>query len=81
MIPKHLKAAELIGRKCRPISAIRNGAGDGITEKTVCIIDDVVRGHGFDVKTTPCPHCGQYAYIRGVKRSELILLEDEYVSD
>lgn len=76
MISKHLKGNDLIGRKCRPTKPIRNGAGDGVTENTICTIVDVVRGHGFDIQTEPCACCGQYAYIRGVSRSELNLMEE-----
>lgn len=75
MIPLKYKGDELIGKKCRPVHNIRNGAGDGITPKTVCTIVDVVRGHGFTIQTEACPHCGQYAYIRKVKREELELVE------
>lgn len=75
MIPMKYKGSDLIGKRCRPTRNIRNGAGDGITSKTVCKIVDVVRGHGFTIQTETCPHCGQYAYIRKVKREELELVE------
>ncbi len=75
MIPMKYKGSDLIGKKCRPTHNIRNGAGDGITPKTVCKIVDVVRGHGFTIQTETCQHCGQYAYIRKVKREELELVE------
>lgn len=75
MIPMKYKGSDLIGKKCRPTHNIRNGAGDGITSKTVCKIVDVVRGHGFTIQTETCPHCGQYAYIRKVKREELELVD------
>ena len=76
MIPMKYKGSDLIGKKCRPTRYIRNGAGDGITPKTVCTIVDVVRGHGFTIQTETCPHCGQYAYIRKVKREELELVDE-----
>lgn len=75
MITIKYKGSDLIGKKCRPTHNIRNGAGDGITSKTVCKIVDVVRGHGFTIQTETCPHCGQYAYIRKVKREELELVD------
>ena len=54
----------------------QNGGGDGISPATICTIVDVVRGHGFKVKTEKCPCCGQYAYITGVSREDLELIED-----
>lgn len=75
MISLKYKGEDLIGKKCRPVHNIRNGAGDGITPTTVCTIVDVVRGQGFTIRTETCPHCGQYAYIRKVKREELELVE------
>lgn len=75
MIPMKYKGSDLIGKKCRPTHNIRNGAGDGITPKAVCTIVDVVRGHGFTIQTETCSRCGQYAYIRKVKREELELVE------
>lgn len=44
MIDKKYRGEDLIGRKCRPVRNIRNGAGQGITPNTVCTIVSVVRG-------------------------------------
>lgn len=76
MIDKKYRREDLIGRKCRPVRNIRNGAGDGISPSTICKIVDVVRGHGFTIQTEKCPCCGQYAYITRVNRNDLELIED-----
>lgn len=77
MIPTKYKGEDLIGRRCRPLRNIRNGGGDGITPNTVCIITNVVRGHGFTIETVPCPCCGQYAHISRVRRCDLELLQED----
>lgn len=48
-----------------------------VTPTTICTIVDVVRGHGFIIKTDACPHCGQRAYITHVPRNELELIEED----
>lgn len=40
-------------------------------------IANVVRGKGLYIKTEKCPHCGQYAYIIGVSREDLELIEED----
>ena len=77
MIPIKYKAVDLIGRKCRPVCNMKNHGGAGITPATICTIVDVVRGHGFIIKTDACPHCGQRAYITHVPRIELELIEED----
>ena len=77
MIPTKYKGSDLIGRKCRPMYAFRNGAGNGVTPDTVCTIVNVVRGHGFVIETEKCPHCGQYAHISRIPRRDLELIEEE----
>lgn len=77
MIPIKYKGSDLIGRKCRPMYAFGNGAGNGITPNTVCTIVDVVRGKGFVIETEKCPHCGQYARISRIPRRDLELIEEE----
>ena len=76
MISRKYRASELVGRKCRLAEGyeIRNGAGQGITRSTVCTIVDA--SYGITIKTEPCPHCGQYCYIRRVDRKELDLIPD-----
>ena len=75
MIRKDLSGDELIGRKCRTVCPIQNKSGQGITAETICVIKDVVKGHGITIQTEACPVCGQYAYITGVKREELELID------
>lgn len=77
MIDKKYRGEDLIGRRCRPVRNIRNGAGHGITPDTVCTIVSVVRGHGFVVQAEKCPYCGQYAWISRVSRNDLELIEEE----
>lgn len=77
MIPTSIKGNDLIDKRCRPVHPLRNGAGQGITPQSVCIITDVVRGHGISIRTEPCPHCGQCAYITGIDRSELELCDNQ----
>ena len=73
MIDKKINGKDLIGKKCRPVFPLRNGGGAGVSTETICEIVDVVRGHGFTIKTEKCKHCGMYAYISGVKRAEIEL--------
>lgn len=76
MIPRKYTADQLIGRKCRPTCKIRNGSGGGVTQKTICTIVNVTRGSGIAIVTEPCACCGQYAYIRGVNRNDLDLINE-----
>lgn len=77
MIPTKYKRDDLIGKKCHPVHDIKNGGGAGITPATICTIVDVVRGHGFTIKTDVCPHCGQYAYIARIPRNCLELIKED----
>lgn len=75
MISRKYKADELIGRKCRPVHSIRNGAGMVITSETVCTI--VTAHYGVEVKTDKCPCCGQYCFISRIPREDLVLIDDK----
>lgn len=77
MIPKKYTSEQLLGRKCVPVRTIRNGAGECVSQDTVCTIKNVVRGHGITIQTDICHICGQSAYITGVSREELQFLEEE----
>lgn len=77
MIEKKYCGKDLVGKKCRPVRNICNGAGQGITAETICTIVSVVRGHGFIVQTEKCPCCGQYARISRVNRNDLELIEQD----
>lgn len=77
MIPKQLTREQLLGRLCRPVREIKNGAGNVVTPDTICKIADVVRGHGFTIKTEKCPYCGQAAYISRISRDSLQLAEQD----
>ena len=75
MISKKYKGTELKGKKAKVDCDIRNGGGQGISAGSIVTIVNVVRGKGLTIKTEKCPHCGQYAYITGVSREILTLLE------
>ena len=74
MISRKIKSDDLIGRKCRPIHSIKNGAGNCIGSETICTI--VSAHYGVTVKTDECPYCGQSAYISRISREELELVEN-----
>ena len=76
MIPKKYTGEMLKGRKARCLCDISNKGGHGISAGSTVTIVNVVRGKGLYVKTEKCPHCGQYAYINGVARNELELMEE-----
>lgn len=76
MISKRIKGEDLVGRLCRPVHKIKNGAGAVVTEDTRCIIKAVTRGSGITILTEKCPYCGQQAYITRVSRDELELVEE-----
>lgn len=77
MINRRIKGADLIGKRCRPVHSIKNGAGNVVTKDTVCIIKAVTPGSGFAIITEKCPCCGQQSYITRIKREELELVEDD----
>lgn len=76
MIPTKFTRDDLVGRYVRPVRTIRNGAGVGITPQTRCEILDVVRGHGITIKTEKCKCCGMCAFITGIARQDLELIEN-----
>ena len=73
MISRKHKADELVGKKCRPVYSIRNGAGMVITPDTVCTI--VSAHYGVEIRTEKCPCCGMYAIISRIFREDLELIE------
>lgn len=78
MIPKKYTGEMLRGRKARVLADIANKGGCGVSAgSTTVIIKNVVRGKGLYIKTEKCPHCGQYAYITGVSRDVLELIEED----
>lgn len=77
MIDKKLRRDDLIGRKCRSSIPLINGKGEGVSEKTICTIVDVVRGKGIRIRTEKCPYCGQFGDIHAVPREKLDLIEEE----
>ncbi len=77
MIPKKYTGEMLRGRKARTLKDIANKGGCGISAGSIVTIINVVRGKGLYIKTEKCPQCGQYAYITGVVRAELELIEGD----
>lgn len=73
MIPRKIKSDDLVGRKCKPVRNIQNGAGHGITPNTVCTI--ISAHYGVEIKTDPCPCCGQYTVISRIDRKDLDLID------
>ena len=78
MIDRKMRSEALIGKKCRPVREIRNGAGETVSENTVCTIIRVGRGHGITIQTDRCPCCGQSCMIRGLGSDELTLISEEW---
>ncbi len=74
MIPRRYRSNELIGRKCKPVHSIRNGAGIVITPDTVCTIRSA--HYGVEVSTEKCPCCGMYCIISRISRDELELIDE-----
>lgn len=77
MIPKKYTREMLRRRKARVLVDIANKGGCGVSAGATVTIIDVVRGKGLYIKTEKCPHCGQYAYITGVARTELEFIEED----
>ena len=76
MIPKHYPKEKLVGKTAILEENIRNRGGEGLTKGSLVIIKSVVRGRGLTIQAETCPVCGQYAYITGVDRGCLTLLDD-----
>lgn len=74
MIPKNVKAVDCVGKYATTDKDIRNKAGHCISAGSLVKI--VEFGRAFSIETEKCPLCGQYAYIRGVKKCELTLCID-----
>lgn len=81
MIDRKLKGEALIGKKCKPVGSLINHAGEGITDKTICTIISVVRGHGFTIRTQKCAYCGQFCEMSHVSREQIELVSKTHVAD
>ncbi len=77
MIPVKYRSKDLIGRKVVFERDLFNGNGNGFSKGTIGII--VNASYGITVKTDPCPHCGQFGYIRKLSREDLSLIVEEGV--
>lgn len=74
MIPKNMKSKDMVGMNVRTTRAIRNGAGIVVPEGTNVKISSF--GRCFTIKTEKCPCCGLYAYVSGITRDDVELLEE-----
>lgn len=74
MIPNTLKSRDMVGMYVKTTRTLMNGAGIVIPKGTVVKIVDF--GRVFSIQTSKCPHCGLSAYIRGVTRSQVELIEE-----
>lgn len=81
MIDRKLKGEALIGKKCKPVRSLINHAGEGVTDKTICTIISVVRGHGFTIRTQKCAYCGQYCEMSHVSREQIELVSEAPAAD
>lgn len=73
MIPKRMRSKDMVGMDVRTTRAIRNGAGIVVPKGKIVRI--VGLGRAFTIKTEECPHCGLSAYIIGVTRDDVELIE------
>lgn len=80
MIPTKYTRNDLVGREVRLTREIRTKGGTVVSPDTKLTIVDVVRGHGFIVQSAKCPCCGMAAYIRGVSRDSLELVDEPSVT-
>lgn len=67
--------SDCIGKYATLDHSIMNGAGQCIAKGSLVKIVDY--GRTLDIETEKCPCCGQYCYIRGVKKEELTLVEEK----
>lgn len=79
MIPKKLKSRDMVGMKVKTTRTIRNRAGACVPVGTVVKIANF--GRCFDISTEKCPHCGLSAYIGGITREDVELIDDQETSD
>ncbi len=75
MIPKNMRSKDMVGMNVRTTKTIRNGAGIVVPQGKIVKICSF--GRAFTIKTEECSHCGLSAYISGVKRDEVELLETD----
>ena len=79
MINKNIKMSECVGKYATLDHSIMNGAGQCIEKGSRVKI--VGYGRTLSIQTDICPCCGQYCYIRGVKKDELTLIETQADSE
>lgn len=75
MITKSYTREKLVGKTAICEEDIRNHGGEGVSKGSLVTIKNIVRGKGITIRTETCPVCGQYAYISGVDRECLTLLD------
>lgn len=81
-ISKKYKARELEGRRVVADMDLQTRAGHGIKKGGILTI--VSAHYGLELKSDPCPRCGQFLCVSRVDREDVTLLEEdgiEYVPD
>ena len=74
MIPDKTKMKDCVGKYATLDHSIVNGAGRAIKKGSKVKIRSF--GRCLSIETPPCPCCGQYTIINGVRKSELTLMEE-----
>ncbi len=75
MIPKNIKSKDMVGMNVRTTRDMKNGAGIVVQKGTTVKISGF--GRCFTIKTEKCPCCGLSAYISGITRDDVELLEED----
>lgn len=75
MIPRGVRSRDMVGMEVRTTREIRNGEGICVPRGAVVKIADF--GRCFSIRTEACPSCGLSAYIRGITRDDVELIEEK----
>lgn len=65
---------ECVGKTAVTDNEIENGAGQVIPAGTRVRITGV--GRGVNIQTKPCPCCGCFIRVRGIRKSSLTLVDE-----
>lgn len=74
MIKKTIRMSDCVGKYATLDHSIKNGAGQCIKKGSKVKIVDY--GRSLSIQTDICTQCGQSCYIRGVKKEELTLCDE-----
>lgn len=73
MIPRGVRSRDMVGMEVRTTRAIKNGEGICVPKGAVVKIADF--GRCFSIRTEECSYCGLSAYIRGITRDDVELID------